>query len=75
MVCLALLGQLGRVLFEETHQGNGVFSHREHQLDDAVEGEKWKQALALCEKRIKKGEKDDIMMVRPPLLLVFREEY
>ena len=65
MVCLALLGRLGRVLLDGRYPGNGVSNIREHQLEEALQGEKWKQALALCEKRIKKGERDDVMIVRP----------
>ena len=34
------------------------------QLEDLVQASSWKQALSLCEKRIKKGDKSDESLVR-----------
>lgn len=33
------------------------------QLEDLIEASSWKQAVALCEKRIKKGSKSDESLV------------
>ena len=32
-------------------------------LQDLINAKNWKQALASCEKRIKKGEKGDVLLV------------
>ena len=34
------------------------------QLEELVKGSSWKQAISLCEKRIKKGERTDSALVR-----------
>ena len=33
------------------------------QLEDLVKASSWKQAIALCEKRLKKGDKSDATLV------------
>jgi len=37
------------------------------QLEDLIQASSWKQALSLCEKRIKKGDKSDEILVRSVL--------
>lgn len=34
------------------------------QLEDFIQASSWKQALSLCEKRIKKGDRSDETLVR-----------
>ena len=34
------------------------------QLEDLIQASSWKQALSLCEKRIKKGDRSDETLVR-----------
>ena len=36
----------------------------DRQLEDLVKASSWKQAITLCEKRIKKGDKSDAALVR-----------
>ena len=38
-------------------------SRYERELQELIEGKSWKQAHALCEKRIRNGEKDDKLWV------------
>ncbi len=40
-----------------------VVERRDKQIQEAVENGNWKQALQLCDKRIKKGEKNDQLLV------------
>ena len=47
---------MGRPRFQ---RGNDV----DHQLEDLIETASWKQALALAEKRIKKGDNSDAALV------------
>ncbi len=44
-------------------QQNAASNRLDQQLQDLIEGQNWKQALALCEKRIKKGENSDKLLV------------
>lgn len=45
-----------------------VFSRRNHQIQDAIDGQNLKQALQLIEKRMKKGE--DTRFLRVSLMLL-----
>ena len=40
-----------------------VADRKNKQVWDAIESENWKQALQLCAKRMKKGEKSDYLSV------------
>jgi len=42
-----------------------MLKRRDQQVIDAIENGAYKQALSLCAKRIKKGEKGDSLMVCP----------
>lgn len=41
-----------------------VFSRRNHQIQDAIDGQNLKQALQLIEKRMKKGEDTRFLKVK-----------
>lgn len=41
-----------------------VNERRDKQIQDAFDNRNWKQALQLCDKRLKKGEKSDHLLVR-----------
>lgn len=41
-----------------------VFERRNKQIQDAIDGQNLKQALQLCEKRLKKGEDSQFLRVR-----------
>lgn len=41
-----------------------VNERRDKQIQDALDSRNIKQALQLCDKRIKKGEKNDYLLVR-----------
>lgn len=45
-----------------------VFERRNKQIQDAINGGSLKQALQLCEKRIKKGENSPFLLVSPRLI-------
>ncbi len=40
-----------------------VNERRDKQIQDALDSRNFKQALQLCDKRIKKGEKNDYLLV------------
>ncbi len=40
-----------------------VNERRDKQIQEAFDNRNWKQALLLCDKRIKKGEKSDYLLV------------
>ena len=40
-----------------------VNERRDKQIQDALDSRNYKQALQLCDKRIKKGEKNDYLLV------------
>ena len=42
---------------------NKVSDRRDRQIQEAIDVRNWKQALSLCEKRLKKGEKSDHLSV------------
>lgn len=44
-------------------QQNAASSRLDQQLQDLIGGQNWKQAITLCEKRIKKGDKSDKLFV------------
>lgn len=46
-----------------------VFERRNKQIQDAIDGQNLKQALQLCEKRLKKGEDTPFLRVRFSSLL------
>ena len=46
-----------------SQQQNTASSRLDQQLQDLIEGQNWKQAISLCEKRIKKGDKSDRLLV------------
>lgn len=48
-----------------------VFSRRNHQIQDAIDGQNLKQALQLIEKRIKKGEDTRFLRVSFILFCLF----
>lgn len=50
---------------------DAVFHRRNKQIQDAIDGQNLKQALQLCEKRIKKGEDTRFLRVRCPFLFLF----
>lgn len=42
---------------------NAVIERRNKQIQDAIDGQNLKQALQLCEKRLKKGEDSSFLKV------------
>jgi hypothetical protein len=52
-----------------------VSERRIKPIHDAIEGENWKQALQICEKWQKKGEKSDHFQVRTPPPCAAQTEY
>ena len=42
---------------------NKVNDRRDRQIQEAIDVRNWRQALSLCEKRLKKGEKSDHLSV------------
>lgn len=44
---------------------NKVNDRRDRQIQEAIDVRNWKQALSLCEKRLKRGEKSDNLSVCP----------
>ena len=46
-----------------SQQQNAVSNRLDQQVQDFVSGQNWKQAINLCEKRIKKGDKSDKLLV------------
>ena len=59
-----MIEPLGRTLRTMSQQQNAVSNRLAQQLQDLIQGQNWKQALSLCEKRIKKGDKSDQLLVR-----------
>lgn len=49
---------------------NAISERRNKQIQDAIDGHNWKQALQLCEKRLKKGEVTAHLRVRSQLAAV-----
>lgn len=47
----------------------------DRQLEDLVKAASWKQAIALCEKRIKKGDKSDAAQVGAAHLCVLSHDF
>lgn len=59
---------------------NAVIERRNKQIQDAIDGQNLKQALQLCEKRLKKGEDSSFLKVGKYMLptghsLRFLEEF
>ena len=44
-------------------QPNAASGRQDRELQELIDGQNWKQALALCEKRIKNGERGDKLLV------------
>ena len=49
-------------------QQNAASNRLDQQLQDLIQGQHWKQALSLCEKRMKKGDKSDKLLVSYTIL-------